>query len=289
MNRKIRNTGVIALIGAGLMSAGAWTVRGPLRSRVLDARQTLESKTIEFESQLELARRLEEMEARLEIARETWKARPHVLPTRFTLQEFYGRLTSVADEKCHRLPFSFSALERRKEAGAESRLVQLKGAGRFKDIQRFFWELENARELCRIERVNLRWTPQGNDGAGDLTFEANVRGFGGTVGRYGDLIGTRDEPEAVAVAHNPFYPLVRESLPPNKQGLVDVEKSSLRALTPSMAFVEDQAGKLITLGVGDKVYLGYLTEVNAAANVARFTLNKGGIVETVTLGLEFGG
>ncbi len=109
------------------------------------------------------------------------------------------------------------------------------------------------------------------------------------MGRYGDLIGTRDEPEAVAVAHNPFYPLVRESLPPNKQGLVDVEKSSLRALTPSMAFVEDQAGKLITLGVGDKVYLGYLTEVNAATNVARFTLNKGGIVETVTLGLEFGG
>ena len=82
--------------------------------------------------------------------------------------------------------------------------------------------------------------------------------------------------------------MIREGLPPNSEARVEVEKSTLRAITKSMAFVEDQAGELVTLGVGDRVYLGYLTEVNPAQSVAKFTLNKGGIVETVTMALEVG-
>ncbi|MDP3831240.1 MAG: hypothetical protein Q8Q47_08215, partial [Ignavibacteriaceae bacterium] len=75
-------------------------------------------------------------------------------------------------------------------------------------------------------------------------------------------------------------------IPPNFDGLLDVQGARLLALVPEGAFVSDMKGNSYLLIEGDQVYLGYLTKIDYKNNSVKFILNKGGIVENVSLELE---
>ena len=83
-----------------------------------------------------------------------------------------------------------------------------------------------------------------------------------------------------------FYPLIRIDIPPNVDDLLDVQSAELLALIPEGAFITDSKGTSHLLWEGDKVYLGYLTEIDYDENIVQFVLNKGGIIEKITLNLE---
>ena len=88
------------------------------------------------------------------------------------------------------------------------------------------------------------------------------------------------------IAYNPLLPLVKEYIPPNRDGLLEVESAVLQGLTTDRAFIADSKGNLNVLEIGDKVYLGYLAEINTAKNQVVFILNKGGFFEKVILNLK---
>ena len=83
-----------------------------------------------------------------------------------------------------------------------------------------------------------------------------------------------------------FYPLIRNEIPPNLDKLLDVQNAVLLALIPDGAFLADASGNTFLLWEGDKVYLGYLTNIDYQKSEVSFVLNKGGIIETKTLTLE---
>ena len=83
-----------------------------------------------------------------------------------------------------------------------------------------------------------------------------------------------------------FYPLIRNEIPPNIDNLLDVQTAQLLALIPEGAFIADSQGATFLLWEGDQVYLGYLTEIDYELNEVNFVLNKGGIIEKITLTLE---
>ena len=85
-----------------------------------------------------------------------------------------------------------------------------------------------------------------------------------------------------------FKPLISSEPPANLRGLVDVERSDLRAVMTDKIFIVDENGKAHMLSVGDEVYLGYLTRIDQDKNEAEFTLNKGGIIDRVVLKTRFG-
>jgi hypothetical protein len=68
--------------------------------------------------------------------------------------------------------------------------------------------------------------------------------------------------------------------------LPDIQAGQLLALIPDGAFIADASGDTYLLWEGDKVYLGYLTEIDFESNEVHFILNKGGIIEKVKLALE---
>ena len=86
--------------------------------------------------------------------------------------------------------------------------------------------------------------------------------------------------------YNIFYPLIRDDIPPNTDELLDVQTAQLLALIPDGAYVADASGKTHLLWEGDEVYLGYLTKIDYTTNDVKFVLNKGGVIEKVTLKLE---
>jgi hypothetical protein len=85
--------------------------------------------------------------------------------------------------------------------------------------------------------------------------------------------------------YNVFYPLIRKEIPPNSDGLLDVQTATLLALVPEGAFLADASGQTFLIDEGEKVYLGYCTEINYITNEAAFILNKGGLIDRVRLKL----
>ena len=86
--------------------------------------------------------------------------------------------------------------------------------------------------------------------------------------------------------YDSFYPLIRSEIPPNLDGLLDVQGARLLALIPEGAFVADTKGNTYLVWEGEQVYLGYLTQIDYDNSTVSFILNKGGIIEKVTLELE---
>jgi hypothetical protein len=103
---------------------------------------------------------------------------------------------------------------------------------------------------------------------------ANAPGQAGTVPNY--------------LSVDPFGPIIWADVPPNLDGLVEIERSDLKAVIPGKAFVLDQENTIRTLGEGDEVYLGYVTRIIPEEGRIECTLNKGGIIERVELQIRYG-
>ena len=86
---------------------------------------------------------------------------------------------------------------------------------------------------------------------------------------------------------NPFFPVIMDQLPPNTRGLINLDKARLVSIVGGEAVFKDGQG-LRKVGVGDDVYLGQITEVDASRGRVRAVLNRGGIIDDVevSLGLE---
>lgn len=82
---------------------------------------------------------------------------------------------------------------------------------------------------------------------------------------------------------NPIYPLIQLSLPSNVRGLTDVRASKIIGMTNKKVFLRNQDGKIISLGIGDDVYLGKLVSIDSNNKSVVFNLDVGGIEEVITL------
>ena len=69
--------------------------------------------------------------------------------------------------------------------------------------------------------------------------------------------------------------------------LLDVATINVKAVASGKALVMDPAGRLITLQIGDEVYLGKMTATHPQEGAVEFTLNNGGIIETVSKQIAF--
>lgn len=96
-------------------------------------------------------------------------------------------------------------------------------------------------------------------------------------------------PDDILTSYDPFKPMILSKLPPNINGLVNVDGSKLVALTNNMAFIMDQEGVMKEMKVGDKVYLGQLSRIDLNRGKVLFNLNKGGIYSTAELTLANSG
>jgi hypothetical protein len=99
-------------------------------------------------------------------------------------------------------------------------------------------------------------------------------------------VATLENNLAAGPLYDAFYPLIRNEIPPNVDNLLDVQGAKLLALIPEGAFVADTKGNTYLVWEGEQVYLGYLTKIDYDNNTVSFILNKGGIIEKVTLELD---
>lgn len=158
--------------------------------------------------------------------------------------------------------------------------MAIAGSGYYRNFINFVRQIELSKPLNKIQGLSV--SPVNKlDSYGKVNFNFMIKSYYDRAKMLGkpDLSIRRD---LVASVYNPFFPLIR-SIKDNKNNLINVEKSKLLAVSGNQAFLLDQDGKMQTLSKGDEVYLGKLTSINLKKGAASFTLNKGGIIDQVTL------
>jgi hypothetical protein len=98
--------------------------------------------------------------------------------------------------------------------------------------------------------------------------------------------------------HDIFRPLVskrivstapavesKPTLPAKSPDEIDVERAALKAVLPGSIWISE-GGKTQELKVGDKVYLGYLANINQNSNEAEFVITKFGKSERIVLSIN---
>ncbi|MFC2133568.1 hypothetical protein ACFLTH_03025 [Bacteroidota bacterium] len=164
----------------------------------------------------------------------------------------------------------------------------LSGTARFNDLYKLIYAVEQSKFIKRIVKTNLNNFVKVDDEGIPyflVNYTLDVYVYFANTSRF-----TAAKSKENRLIPNPlydiFYPLIRSEIPPNVDHLLDVQVASLLALIPDGAYLADASGNTFLLWEGDPVYLGYLTEIDYNNNKVHFILNKGGIIERITLALQ---
>lgn len=169
-------------------------------------------------------------------------------------------------------------------------VYRMKGEGFFPTIYKFLWYLERGPQIYKIKRVSFRGVENREI---DSTRVNIIVPF--EIEFWNLFTDLEDVPPItrnlrnvrVSSVRNPFLPFIYQDLPLNSEGLLEAERATLKGILPGKAFIEDRSGEMHVMAEGDRVYLGYVSKIDAENNQVLFILNKGGIVERFSLKLGF--
>lgn len=288
MNRKLKNTlALVALLLFILIAGGAYILifqRGELSAKEEKLRElkandyNTEQLTIQYEDLYKKALTLDSVLA----------ARKFNIPQNVSSIKFYDFVTSLSTGLSTDAKIDVEYVEQKQERDFFYYEYKVKGVAPYNDLYKFIYGIEQSKELKKITSISLGSIVK-NDKQETPKFLVN---FNLTVHVYyssDNRFATAEFVENDLSGRNlydAFYPLLRNEIPPNTEGLLDVQNAKLLALVPEGAFLSDEAGNTFLLWEGEPVYLGYLTSIDYKNNKVKFIINRGGVIEKIELYLE---
>jgi hypothetical protein len=279
--------------------------------RLEKAEEVVEMKKAEMEDLLE---EFGQSKARARKVMSQWNSRYKVVPDTLGSPEVVGYLNDLTRSGFETFDISIQGIE--KSDAYSHYTLRATGRGYFANLYRFIWQIENNRQFYSVEDLNLNHIDLITEDKETekkklqvmVSFNMSIEAyFGGPKGlaasgsewRPVSEDGTPQPRSAslppvpskvLADANpniNPFFPVIMDQLPPNTRGLVNVDEAQLVSIVGGEAVFKDNEG-LRKVGVGDDVYLGQITKINATEGRVKAILNRGGIIDDVevTLGGE---
>lgn len=251
--------------------------------------RSMKQLDVQLQNTPDLVNRYNEVSLQLNDMEKRWSGRSKDIPTYDATSQTYAYLNRIMDLSGFvKMDMVYTGVQNKANYGYN--IYSLKGEGSFENLYRFLWYIENGRRLYKINSISLRGNPvkeKENEAATTVVlFEIELQAFFTSLPELASSIGWRDT-IATPPSGNPFLAAIAADLPPNTRGLVEVERSDLKAVIPGKAFVLDQGGIMRSLTEGDEVYLGYVSRIHPDLGNVEFTLNKAGIVEQFELRIRF--
>ncbi len=224
--------------------------------------------------------------ATLKDIEERWKQREKVLQRDEQSGKTLLFLNEIASEKNSAVKFDFAFIEKKLEEGYGCSKYNITGDGFYSNVYGFINKIEYDRNLYKIKSFNIRGIEEISKKSQKSITKVNFSFileayFNPDENDFASMIEPSVHYKKPEI--NPFNPLLKKSIPPNKKGLIEVEDAKLEAISLSKILIRDKKGRFSSIEVGDEVYLGYLTDIRSEKNEAEFTLNKGGVIERVVL------
>ncbi len=288
MDRKLKNT--LALVGiiAGILILGfsfMYIFQKPKIKK--KTKELAELKATEYDTKL-LNQQLYEKIQQARILDSILAARKFNIPKDLPPLRFYEFMNDVAKIISSDATLNIEYIEKKPDKNFFFYEYKVTGIGEYNDVYQIIYAIEQSKELKKITNISLSNYVSSEAGQEALHlvqynlvvsvyFSDNNR-FTTTESNENDLRPKRQ--------YDAFYPLIYTTVPPNIDGLLDVQGARLLAMIPEGAFLSDLKGESFLLSEGDKVYLGYMTQVDRKNSSVKFIINKGGVIESVELQLE---
>lgn len=281
MSYALRNTLILLLFFVIIAGSGFSYIYFIQKSTIEELEETLAQNESEYEELSTIAETYPFMESAVESAEAFIDNYDKTLFPTNDPDQIYKFLSEINME-WPRVEFNFifndsTTLE---QYGIVSSTIS--GLGSYRAIYNFVNRIENSRPVQKVSNIQL--TPINQLGEyGNSNFSFDVQSYYARSDEIEvseeDLVMVYRNPD---LFHNPFYPLIRD-IEPNEDNLTNVENSNLIGISSSRIFLRNQDGQLVNLSMNDPVYLGRLVSINVQSGQAIFRLNKGGIIEDVTL------
>lgn len=293
-----RNAVTLALIWILLLTAGLfWYFRDGGKLAEIQAKEKqLQAQLKESQEQV---KRLTQVESVHDEINEKWSHSPKRIiaadEPSFTLSYLNWIMTSNNLD----IFYDFVLNGKKENEDCTTFNYTLTGEGGYNDIYKMIWHLTYEPILYNINSLSLTH-------AGDLLkFNMKLQGFTADSSEtelQDDLSGLQrlSQTNGVARQRDIFDPLIKPrpvvrstpkpqpkpTLPPKQPGEIDVEKATLKAVTPNSIFLAEGNSGLKELKIGDPVYLGRLVGINQQRNEAEFLITKFGRTHTVVLRMD---
>ncbi|MCX8056873.1 MAG: hypothetical protein N3F03_04610 [Ignavibacteria bacterium] len=167
---------------------------------------------------------------------------------------------------------------------------QVKGEGKFTDLFHLINLFETSEDLYKIKISEIKQTFTTDDKGKTqekVLFKFFLDAYYTTQPEF-KFVNSLEKKNlrSVIYINDLFESLIKMDVPPNEEGLFEVDGAKLLAIMPDAVYLIDKKGNSFTLTEGDEVYLGYLTKIDYQNYTCEFLLNKGGILERVKLVLD---
>ncbi len=293
MSYALRNTIVLAAFLAIIFSVGFYLtkvvqpgVKKKLQTEIVTLNRTIDQRPA-------VAAELKSSQDKLAEMKNRYAKRFKVIPSNDTTALTYAYLDRIMNSSGFvKFDMLYQGPKSMRQYGYNT--YNLKGETSYTSLFKFIWYLEHARLLYKVSDLSVTGHEVRDDQTGMtktiVPFTMELQAYYSSVAGVSSEVTGVDPTfyRPVNVGLNFLRPLISTEPPPNVRGLVDVERSDLKAVMSDKVFIVDQNGMGHILRIGDEVYLGYLTKINQNKNEAEFTLNKGGIIDRVDLKVRFG-
>ena len=289
MSYKARNSLILGILVFLVLGAGIYIRGFHLTAKAEKIETEIKRIDEELQNTPNLVNQFNNLSSTLEEARGRWENRSKDIPPEDISSQTYAYFSRLIDLSGPiKLDMVFQGTEQKENYGYN--MYNLKGEAPFDNWYRFVWYLENGRKLYKINSMKVRGIEippkDGEPGGFVVGYEMVVHAYFSTIPELASAPGERAIiPNRLAV--DPFGPVIMADVPPNLDGLVEIERSDLKAVIPGKAFVLDQENTIRALSEGDEVYLGYVTRIIPEEGRIECTLNKGGIIEKVELTIRY--
>lgn len=288
MNRKLKNT--LALVGLLifiLVAGGAYILifqRGELSAKEDKLR---ELKANDYNTE-QLNAQYENLYKRAVVLDSVLAARKFNIPQNLSSVKFYDFVTKLTNGLSPDTKVDVTYEDQKQERDFFYYSYTVKGVAPYNDLYKLIYGIEQSKELKKINSINLSGLVKNEKEEGPkflVGFNLGVNVYYSTDNRFATSALVENDLSARPL-YDAFYPLLRNDIPPNSEGLLDVQDAKLLALVPEGAFLADAKGSTYLLWEGEPVYLGYLTSIDYKNNRVKFIINRGGVIEKVELYLD---
>ncbi|MDR8391614.1 type 4a pilus biogenesis protein PilO [Aliifodinibius sp. S!AR15-10] len=283
MSYALRNTLILLLVFL-LITAGGWCYIAFIQEPELETLENqLTEKRTELASKQQTANQYEPLSEQYENAQyyiQNYDKALYPDNNEDKVFDFINRLNTGSSYTD--FTFTFADSSSQGQYGVIN--TSISGTGYYRNVVNMVRKIEFSKPINKVR--NLTISPINNvEEYGNVNFSFALE----SLYRRGTKVETPPltiaESTVTGSVYNPFYPLIRD-IQPNEDNLTNVESSSLVAISSDKVFVIDQNGAMQGIQVGQQVYLGRLESINLKRQSATFVLNKGGIIERVTMEVQ---
>jgi len=287
MNKKLISTlSVLALLIIILVAGGIY-IFVVQRGDISERQEKLDELNKNVYDPVELDNRYQDLEKRSAELDSILANRKFNIPQNISSIKFYNFINNIVANFPKETTVNLEYLRQAPDKEFFFHEYKLTGGGNYNDVYKMVYAIEQSKELKKINKLSLTNLVKTDEEVPLflVNFELIAQVYYSSDNRFAPAEYVENNLTTGPI-YDAFYPLIRNEIPPNVDNLLDVQGARLLALIPEGAFVADNKGNTYLVWEGEQVYLGYLTKIDYDNNTVSFILNKGGIIEQVTLQLD---